>query len=108
MTEKELARIEQQLRPIIEPIEDDIIYVAKIIRKYGIGREKYKPNSSLQELVGPDVTIERREAQRFSEARGRIREATQNNSISLLLRVRIDSALHAVYFDEKDELPRAG
>jgi len=108
VTGKELARLEQQLRPIIEPIEEDIKYVAKIIRKYGIGRDKYKPTSSLQELVGQQRTLEPGEAQRFSEAKGRIREATQNNDVSLLLRIGIDSALHAVYFDEKDELPRAG
>ena len=108
MIKKELGEFEEPLRLIIEPIEDDIIYVARIIRKYGIEREKYKPNLSLQELVAPDVTIEQREAQRFSEARSRIREATQNNGVSLPFRIRIDSALHAVYFDEKDELPRAG
>ena len=108
MIEKEPARLEQQLRPIIEPIENDINCIARIIRKYGIEREKYVPDLSLQELVGPDVTIEQREAQRFSEARDRIMRATRNSSVSLLLRIGIDSALHAVYFSNEDELTRAG
>lgn len=107
MIKKELARIEQQLRPIIEPIENDIVYVARIIRKYGIGREKYVPNLSLQELVDPDVVLGQSEAQRFSEARDRIMRATRDSNVPLPLRVKIGSALHAVYFDEKDELPRA-
>lgn len=100
-TERELFR---QAEKALMPVRCDVLYIAQIVRKYGVKEEGCDFRKSLQELVAPATPLEG-EVERFSQAAGRYIATVNGKGLALGSQVMMGRALRDLCFNPRYNIP---
>lgn len=87
-----------QVTSAVLSVRYEVVYIAKILRKYGIGREKHDGRKSLPELVAPATPTEE-EAELYRMMMNRVTDVINDPGIPIPVQVEIGRNIRNIYFD---------
>ncbi len=95
----ELGDLQKNIVKALKPVRSDILYIATVLREYGVLKENYSSGKNLGELVAP-VTPTINEKEKFMIASQRVAQAITKIE-ELHGQLEAVEALVDLYFNEK-------
>lgn len=95
-------RFRREARRALAPVKNDALYVAEIIKKYGLEKKNYHFAKNLRELAASASPLEE-EVEKYSKASSAVHRILINPDLSFGAYFKILNGLYDLYFDENSD-----